>query len=155
MTLAALAPDWLFLLFGLAFLYAAAIDIHQRRIPNAAPIALALGGLVAAALAGPEASLWQNGLLFVAILVVGTFSFGRGWLGGGDVKLLAAASLWFGLADGARMIVATVLIGGVLTLLMLMGRIAFRGKDREKARLIPYGVAIALGAVGTGLWLRG
>ncbi|WP_265587332.1 A24 family peptidase [Sphingomicrobium arenosum] len=154
MTLVSQVPDWLFVLFGLVFLYAAVIDIWKRKIPNAAPIALVLGAVVAVVLAGFEASLWQNALLMVAILVVGTFSFGRGWLGGGDVKLLAASALWFDLADGARMLVTTVIVGGVLTLLLLMAKVAVRGSEKRMERLIPYGVAIGVGVVGTSLWLR-
>ncbi|MCJ8191035.1 A24 family peptidase [Sphingomicrobium aestuariivivum] len=155
MTLISMVPDWLFILFGLVFLYAAASDIAKRKIPNAAVIALIIGAVVAVVLEGFDTSLWENAAMFAIILAVGTFAFSRGWFGGGDVKLLAATALWFDMADGLRMIVSTAVVGGLVTLVMLMARVAFKGKDREMGRLVPYGVAIGLGAVGTGLWLRG
>ena len=155
MTLISLVPDWLFILFGLVFLYAAANDVAKRKIPNAAVIALIIGAIVAVVLTGFDTALWENAAMFAIILAVGTVAFSRGWFGGGDVKLLAATALWFDMADGLRMIVATAVIGGLVTLLMLMARAAFKGKNREMGRLVPYGVAIAIGAVGTGLWLRG
>ncbi|MCM8557954.1 A24 family peptidase [Sphingomicrobium sediminis] len=153
MTLIETAPDWLFIAYAVILFIAAAQDLMARKISNLLPLALIIGAIVAVVLEGFSAELWQNAALFVAVLVLGTFSFGRGWVGGGDVKLLAAVALWFGLMSGLRMVVVTFLVGGLVTIVMLMVRMAFRGKSK-KSRLIPYGVAIAIGAVGTGLWYR-
>lgn len=153
MTLVELVPNWLFALFALALLTAAFQDLLERKISNLVPLALLIGAFVAIIITGFSSALWQNGLMFVAILVLGTFSFGRGWVGGGDVKLLATAALWFALDSGLRMIVVTFITGGIISAIMLVVRKAFRGKP-EKKGLIPYAVAIAIGAVGAGVWLR-
>jgi prepilin peptidase CpaA len=67
-------------------------------------------------------------------------------MGGGDVKLLTALALWIEPVLFARLIVAMALLGGILTLLMLIGRAFRRGQERPA---VPYGVAIAL----AGLWI--
>ena len=55
--------------------------------------------VVAAVMAGPELALWQNLVVFLALLAVGTPMFAAGKLGGGDVKLLAAVGLWFSFGE--------------------------------------------------------
>jgi len=77
-------------------------------------------------------------------------------MGGGDVKLLAATGLWFDLAGAGRMIVAVMLAGGVLAIIILLLRtIKWSQEARERVAVlrpkggIPYGVAIACGALAT------
>ena len=153
MTLIASAPEWLFIAFGLVLLWGAVSDVAKRRIPNLAVLTLIIGAIVAVVLGGFSIELWQNVALFALLLALGTFSFSRGWVGGGDVKLLSASALWFSLFDGIRMIAAVFLVGGVLTLVLLMSRMAIAGSNK-KSKMIPYGVAIAIGVFGTALWLR-
>ena len=153
MTLIQTAPDWLFIALGILMLIAAVSDVASRKIPNLVVVGVIIGAIVAVVIEGFSTSLWKNAALFVGLLVLGTWSFSKGYVGGGDVKLLAAAALWFGLLDGARMIAAVFLTGGVLTIVLLMTRVAIGGATK-KSKMIPYGVAIALGVVGTGLWLR-
>jgi prepilin peptidase CpaA len=65
-------------------------------------------------------------------------------MGGGDVKLAAALALWFPPASTIKFLVLMSLAGGVLTLVVL----AFhRARRREGRPEIPYGVAIAFGAL--------
>ena len=113
-----------------------------------------ISAVVAAILAGPELRLWQNLVVFLALLAVGTPMFAAGKLGGGDVKLLASAGLWFDLAGALWMLVAVALAGGVLALLVLVLRtIGWSEEIRRRVVLlrpgggIPYGVAIAAGAL--------
>ena len=71
-------------------------------------------------------------------------------LGGGDVKLLAAAALWTGSAALLPFLMATALAGGLLAALFL----AFARREGKPVAL-PYGVAIAAGGIlitGGALW---
>lgn len=74
-----------------ASLAAAIFDLRSRRIPNAISIALAIGGLAFNFFAG-----WQHGLaalgLMALVLVAGTIAFSFKLIGGGDIKLIAAAA---------------------------------------------------------------
>jgi prepilin peptidase CpaA len=95
-------------------------------------------------------------LCAAAVLFVGALLFSRGLIGGGDVKLLFAATLWAGPAATLPLLVLTGLLGGVLCLLLLTpvgaliaaARPTLREPSGDPARgadpvLVPYGVAIA------------
>jgi prepilin peptidase CpaA len=107
--------------------------------------------IVAMGLHGFPAALWQNALVFAAVLVVGTFAFGRGWLGGGDVKLLAVVGLWVGFRGAIALLAAVFIAGGVIAAVYI-AKGAMKGvarHQRKKARNVAYGVAIAAGALVT------
>jgi prepilin peptidase CpaA len=154
--LAAEAPQWLALLLAVLLVAAAAEDAVRLRISNVT-VLLVIGGAIAAAIvAGPEVRLWQNLAAFAGLLAVGTPLFAAGKLGGGDVKLFAAAALWFDLLGAAGLLLAVALSGGVLALLVLLARTLTwsEGARRRVVVLrpgggIPYGVAIAAGALIT------
>lgn len=161
MNLLASAPDWLAaLLLGL-LLVAAIEDGWRLRISNWISGGVALAAFVAIALDGPMAGIWQNLLLFVAVLAVGTFMFGRGWMGGGDIKLLAACSLWFDLPTGWRALAAIAIAGGIEALAILaLRKLPWPPTLPQRVLLlrwgegIPYGIAIALGVALMTFWLR-
>lgn len=160
-TLLASAPDWLVIILLSLLLLAALQDGWKLQISDWLSGAIAIGALFAVVLEGPVLSLWQNFLLFAAVLAVGTFAFGRGWMGGGDIKLLAAASLWFNLSDGWKLLVAIAIAGGIEAILILIARrLPWSQGIRDRALLlrrggpIPYGIAIALGVALMGWWLR-
>ena len=71
-------------------------------------------------------------------------AFYAGMMGGGDVKLAAALTLWFSPATALKFLVLMSLAGGVLTLAVVAWH---RFKRREGRPEIPYGVAIAFGAL--------
>jgi len=161
MRLLVTAPDWL--AYVLLFLLAAAAiqDGWRLRISDWISGLIALLAFAALLLDGPVSGLWQNFLLFAAVLAVGTFMFGRGWMGGGDIKLLAASSLWFNLSDGWKLLVAIAIAGGIEALLIIIiRRLPWSDAARSRALLlrrkgpIPYGIAIALGVALMGWWLR-
>jgi prepilin peptidase CpaA len=161
MRLLATAPDWLAALLLLLLLMAAIQDGWRLRISDWISGLVVIGAFAALVLDGPVSGLWQNFLLFAAVLAVGTFMFGRGWMGGGDIKLLAASSLWFNLSDGWKLICAIAIAGGIETLvIMIVRRLPWSDAARRKALLltrrgpIPYGIAIALGVALIGWWLR-
>lgn len=161
MNLAALTPGWLAFLLATVLLAAAAEDAWRMQISNRIGLAVAGGAVLGALLAGPGLELWQNGLLFLAVLAVGTLLFARGAMGGGDVKLLAALSLWFDLAMGWRMLVVVALVGGVEAVVVtILRKLPWPARLRERLALLkagedlPYGIAIAIGGVVSLLWVR-
>ncbi|MBB4840520.1 MULTISPECIES: A24 family peptidase [Sphingomonas] len=99
---------------------------------------------------------WANGLalwpdmalqLGIATLVFGFFlgAFALGQMGGGDVKMIGALALWLPMQPLVWMLVLMSLIGGGLTLVMVIEKKLrpARGGPVE----IPYGVAIAIAAL--------
>jgi prepilin peptidase CpaA len=161
MRLLVAAPDWLAALLLLLLLIAAIEDGWRLKISNWISGLIVIGAFAALVLDGPVSGLWQNFLLFAVVLAVGTFMFGRGWMGGGDIKLLAASSLWFNLSDGWKLLVAIAIAGGIEALvIIILRRMPWPDAARRKALLlrrggpIPYGIAIALGVALMGWWHR-
>ena len=149
MNLATGAPLWLVLLL-LATLVAAVIeDASRLRISNITSAAVLVEAIVAMAVEGFSTGLWQNGVAFLCVLVVGTAAFAARLLGGGDVKLLAALALWFDLPHLVWLIAAVFIAGGLVAAAYLTTRLVTTGVAgiRNKDRRIPYGIAIAAGAV--------
>ena len=149
-------PEWgLFIFIGL-LVVAAIQDAWQLKISNYIVGAMLLGGIAVAVMAGPEWSLWQNAAMMVGMLVVGTFLFAQGWMGGGDVKLLATSLFWFDAGSGTQMLIITAIAGGALTMLLMGARIFF-GKvggigALRKGGGMPYGIAIAVGGALSAWW---
>ena len=156
MTLAQGAPAWLVALLFLLLGLAAAEDGWRLRVSNLLVIGVAATAVIAIFVAGLGWTAWQPIAVALALLAVGTPMFGAGWLGGGDVKLLAASGLWFTLSGGWRMLVMVAIAGGAVTLLILLLR-RLPWSDGAKASAvvlrrnggIPYGIAIAMGVAAT------
>jgi prepilin peptidase CpaA len=126
---------------------AAVTDWRRREIDNW------LNGVIA--LAAPL-FWWVTGLALwpdmaiqcaVAAAVFALFAgmFALGAMGGGDVKLLGALSLWLAPLDVMRMLIVMSLIGGALTIVMLIRQKMLKLTGKPE---IPYGIAIAL----AGIW---
>lgn len=152
--------DWILALASVWFiggqLLAAASDAATMRIPNALILWLLGGFALTAALSQPDWSeLAASAAVGLVILAGGMILFARGWMGGGDVKLLAVSSLWFGPVATPAFLILTALLGGLLTLGVvachatgvrhLAGRkiAALRGPVPR----VPYGIAIAMAAI--------
>jgi len=91
---------------------------------------------------------------------LGTLAFAAGAMGGGDVKLAAAVSLFAGPALILDFILVTAVVGGVLGLAILagapIGPVAPASDGTVRARLrsnLPYGPAIAVGGLSVALAL--
>ena len=156
MNLTESAAPWLAALFAALLVLAALEDMWRLKISNWICAAIIVAAFVAVILAGPVAQLWQNVAVFAALLAIGTPLFANGVMGGGDVKLLAATGLWFDLAGAGWMIVAVALAGGAVTIFVLILRmIKWSQAARDRIAVIrprggiPYGVAIAVGALAT------
>ncbi|KRQ08293.1 A24 family peptidase [Bradyrhizobium manausense] len=149
----------------LLLLYVATIDLATRLIRNELCLALALLG-IAAQLTSPALlaqSLLSAAILFLLLLVV----YMRGWMGGGDVKLLVALAVGLPLTGVIDLLTITALAGGILALVHLLMRLlpypklapagsslARRVYAIERWRNLrhaplPYGVAIACGGIWT------
>lgn len=147
MNLVAAAPLWLILIFACAMIASAIEDAARYRISNLTSLAVLAGAVVAAIIVGPTWALWQNGAVFVVLLVLGTAAFSAGLLGGGDVKLFAATGLWFDPISALMFVSLVFLSGGVVAIAYLATRHwRVRDKDKKSSR-VPYGIAIALGAL--------
>ena len=92
----------------------------------------------------------------VGMFGLGALAFAAGAMGGGDVKLAAAAGLFAGPTLILDFVTVTAVIGGLLGVAILagarIGPIASTGGCTVRARLrgnLPYGPAIAAG----GLWV--
>jgi prepilin peptidase CpaA len=150
-------------LFSFAFLMlaAAGFDMARFTIPNWIP-ALMIGLWLVSA---PFLSMgWMDAGLslatFAGFLAIGMALWAPGWLGGGDVKLIAAGALWFGWPDALSFLLVAMAAGGLLALVLLVLRRlspAFQvdaqwlGKTAlAQGAPVPYAVAIAGGAM---IWL--
>ncbi|WP_369814671.1 prepilin peptidase [Brevundimonas sp. AAP58] len=137
---------------------AALTDLTRMKIPNwisaaltvmFVPAALALGQTI------PEVALSLG--VGVLVLVAGMALFALRVIGGGDAKLMAAASLWLGASALMPFLIWTAVLGGAFSLVLIVGRTVaqpyvagapvwvstlFRPKGD-----IPYGVAICGGVL--------
>lgn len=113
----------LLFIFPLAMAYAAASDLLTMTIPNRISLVLLAAFLALAPLAGFDwSSFWQHLGVGTAVLAVGIVLFGLGIFGGGDAKLLAAASLWLGADHLAPFLGYVAILGGVLCAVVLLYR---------------------------------
>lgn len=142
------APSWLIAVLVLALLAAAIEDALRFRISNITCAVVFVTAIVAAGIHGLSPSLWQNALICVAILAIGTWAFTAGWMGGGDIKLLAAIGLWLNLSSVAGLLAAVFLAGGLVAIVYIVGRRVVRRDRKSSSRKgrVPYGVAIVVGA---------
>lgn len=148
----------LLILFPLCMAYAAISDIVTMTIPNRVSALLVLSFFPLAFVMGmaPGAIAWHAAAGLVVFL--GCFAlFAANVMGGGDAKLLSAASLWFGLGAGLLdFLMLVAVLGGLLSIAILMmrsdrflylvSRIPMTDNLINPAKGIPYGIAI--GAAG-------
>jgi prepilin peptidase CpaA len=143
------------LFFGLLAV-AVLTDVEALRIPNRLCVTL-VAIYPAHLLASPVAVDWPGALMLaVALFAAGLVLFAAGWVGGGDVKLMAATALWVGPVSFSLFVLVTTIVGGVIAALMLsefrftVAQLAETAgfsevRDIVLGRSIPYGVAIAVG----------
>jgi prepilin peptidase CpaA len=159
-----IAPTAAFLQI-LLLLYVATIDIATRSIRNEICLVLALLG-IAGHFASPmqvAESLIAATILFLLLIV----SYQRGWMGGGDVKLLVALAIGLPLMGVIQLLTITALAGGILAVVHLTMRLlpyprlapagssfvrrvyAIERWRHLRQAPLPYGVAIACGGIWT------
>ncbi|WP_313535602.1 prepilin peptidase [Sphingomonas sp.] len=143
---------WIFqacLLGALALLLLSAgiEDVRFRTIANAKNAAIALAAPLWWWASGmtlwPDIAIQIGCAALVFALFIGVFAAGA--MGGGDVKLIGALALWLPLLPLLRMLILMSLLGGALTVAMLLHQ-RLRRRRTDAAMEVPYGVAITLGA---------
>ena len=155
--------------FTAILLAAAAGDLRTRRIPNRLVLLLAVLGVIYSVAAGPviEGFTRAGGGLLTGLGIWLPF-YALGWLGAGDVKLFAAAGTWLGPMGALEGAVMGALAGAVLALGWMVKERGMRGtvevigmsaetpslltpsgKNSSRSTL-PYGIAIAFGAIWAG-----
>lgn len=130
------------------------LDVTQRRLPNWLCLVALAAGLAVSWLSGG----W-TGLVFAlahaaVALLAGMALFAGKAIGGGDAKFYAALASWFPIQQGLFLLVSVALAGLILAIATLMRRRKPRkpaggliGPDDDDFRKVPYGVAIAAGAL--------
>lgn len=91
----------------------------------------------------PDVAVQVGVAALVFAFFVGAFALGQ--MGGGDVKMIGALALWLPVQPLVWMLVLMSLIGGALTLIMVIES-KWQAKTGGPVE-IPYGVAIAIAAL--------
>lgn len=158
-----------------ALLLAAAVgDVRTRRIPNRLVLVIAVSGFTFSVLTAPVlpgALRGAEGLLagFACWLPF----YAIGWLGAGDVKLFAAAGSWLGPMQAFEGALIAAVSGAVLALVWMVWSYGAKNVASTLAiaaarpttlaptanpvapnRTLPYGVALAFGAL-VAAWMPG
>jgi prepilin peptidase CpaA len=146
---------------ALLLVIAAWQDLRTMQIANGLSLAIVASFAVwaLAGLAGGRITISQVGLSVACgavVFCVGALAFAAGAVGGGDVKLLAAVSLFAGPSRQLDFLTITAIVGGLIGFAMLAGapigpsETSTAGTVRSRRRGgLPYGPAIAAG----GLWV--
>jgi prepilin peptidase CpaA len=165
-------PAWHVLPLGLLLVVATSWDLAKQRIPNPVVAAVAVFGLVV--------QVFDRGILSAAsglaaasiVIALLYFPWTLGGIGGGDVKLAAAVAIWVGLGAFVRFALAVAVAGGLVAAvryfflrapdrkevranltLAALGQGLPSISQRGPGRVVPYGLAIGLGAF-VALWKR-
>lgn len=148
-------------------------DVRERRIPNALVVVIIAGGLGFSLAARPvvaAASYSLSGL--VLGFIVWIVFYIAGVIGAGDVKFFSAAGTWLGPSATWRAALVAGVAGGVLAVFFLLrerrladtirrmalaassGSVALLSETPEsqasRKQRLPYGVALAVGALVVG-----
>ncbi|MGY6569173.1 MAG: A24 family peptidase [Salinarimonas sp.] len=137
---------------------AAIYDVFTMTIPNKISLALIALFAIVAPFVGMD---WWTALMHVGagvmVLTIGIGLFAMGWVGGGDVKLAAATSLWIGFGLMLDYFLIVAIAGGLLTLaIIILRRLPLPDAARRQEWLsrlynptngVPYGVALAAAAI--------
>ncbi|OAM78271.1 hypothetical protein A3840_07185 [Devosia elaeis] len=148
------------LFFPLAMAFAASSDLLTMRISNKLVLLLAAGFVVMAlAVELPLQQFAMHVLCALVVLVVAFGLFALRWIGGGDAKLAAATTLWLGFGLTLPYLAYTALLGGALTLIILIlrrmpltpliARFEWLNRLHDPKQGVPYGIAMAIAGLLT------
>lgn len=146
------------LLFPALMAFAASSDLFTMTISNRLSLALTGGFFVMALVTGMSLpAIGMHLAAGTAVLVIAFIFFWRGWIGGGDAKLVAATALWFGFDHLLDYLIYASLLGGALTLLLLqfrrlmlpaaLARQPWIQRLHDAGGGVPYGIALAAAAL--------
>ena len=147
-------------LYVLCIFYGVLSDARYLVIPNWVSAVLVVSFLPYGLLFWPDFDLLSHLIIAVIVLCFSFVLYKLNWIGGGDLKLLTAVSLWMGPAHIASFIMLTTLLGALLSLFVIAVRWAanvHRSLSSEKLPTIvrrwldegvcPYGIAIGVAAL--------
>lgn len=146
------------LCFAITAIWAGIMDLASMKIRNDLVLFLLAIYAALAPLAGFGAiEIGWSAVTALSVLAVTFICFSFGWIGGGDAKLAAVIALWVGAENTLPFLLYTALFGGVLTLALLQFRsmplpvtwlrASWLTRLHSSGSGVPYGVAIALGAL--------
>ena len=146
------------LLFPALMAFAAASDLFTMTIPNRVSLVLVAGFMALAVLGGMSLHDILMHFGAGAVVLLAAFAcFAMGWMGGGDAKVAASVALWFGFDHLLNYLILVSLLGGALTILLIQFRQwplpsllsgqAWLNRLHDRQTGIPYGIALALGAL--------
>ncbi len=143
----------LLMIFPMAMFYSAASDLLTMTISNKVSIVLVVFFVVLSLAIGMEFQtiLWHWSLAAI-VLLTGFGFFAAGWVGGGDVKLAAASSLWLGWEFTLPYLVFAGFMGGIFTFFLILVRrrllplslskYEWISRLHNKDEGVPYGIAL-------------
>ena len=147
----AFPPGWAYLVLVVTsalLVQSAWTDLREYKIRNELILALAGLFLLYTVLTGHWAELkWDvafAALMFAAMLVV----YSRGWMGGGDVKILAVAFLWTGLSGALPFAVLLAVFCSAHALAAKLRWVKSQGTDGGHWR-IPFAPSVAAALICT------
>lgn len=143
------------LIFPFALIFAGISDAMSYTIPNKVSFILFVSFVLLVPFSGLSlAEIGSHVAVGFLMLVVGFLLFARGYFGGGDAKIIAAASLWLGPDYTGMFILFAAFYGGILSLFImkiyntplpsfLAGQKWLINYQTGKAA-VPYGIAIGV-----------
>lgn len=114
---------------SILLLMASLHDLATRTVPNAMAVILTVTGFAGAVIAGHFPGSVLTGL---GVFVAGAMCWRGGWLGGADVKLLAAASVALSPSSVLQFLLAVAVAGGGLALIYLGAGPLARGRRSHR-----------------------
>ena len=146
------------LLFPALMVLAASSDLLTMTISNRLSLALAGSFFLLTTVIGMSLPAIGMHLAAAALVLAVCFGFfSMGWMGGGDAKLAAATTLWFGFDYLLDYLIYAALFGGALTLLLIqfrklplpeaLARQSWILRLHETGGGVPYGIALAAAAL--------
>lgn len=145
------------LIFPVFLVIAALSDLLTMRLSNRLTLTISLAFLLTAWVVRlPWMLVGQQVSCGFFMLLIGFGMFSRGWIGGGDAKLLAALAAWLGWGSLLDFILMAAIFGGVFSFLVLqwrrwplsqvMAQVPWLVRLHHPDEGVPYGVALAFGA---------
>ncbi|KJF68894.1 A24 family peptidase [Rhizobium nepotum] len=150
----------IFLTLPLCLAFAALNDLFSMTIPNRIPLILLSSFIVVAPFTGMDWQTFAMSMAAAAVVFLACFAlFAANAMGGGDAKLLTAATIWYGFNISlVDFLLAVAFLGGVLTI----GILLLRSRSQQimaagipipdslmVAKKIPYGIGIAVAGLLT------
>ncbi len=158
MTISVLAAATAMTIFAFTMVCAALTDLLIRKIQNSLVLVFLLAYVVLAPLAGfPAYEIVWSFAIALAVLLLAFALFALGLIGGGDAKLAAVTSLWFGTYHTPPYLIYTALLGAAFALTILVFRklplsaglqnSGWVAQLHSRGTAMPYGVPMALAAL--------